>query len=154
MQNKTTTVGTLAQTRARSTRIAATVFLIPTIVLVAVYIVYPILETFRLSMFKWNGLNAKLMENVGLDNWKFLLTDEIFWKSFGHNLVVMVLSILLQLPIGFLLATFLDALNRKKLGGALKTIWFLPNLMSSVAIAFLLYTRWLPTAVFSPLWRR
>ena len=137
MQNQTTTVGTLAQTRAKSTRVAATVFLLPTILLVAVYIIYPIFDTFYLSTFKWNGLNVKLMENIGLSNWKFLLTDKLFWGSFAHNLVVMVCSILLQLPIGFLLATFLDALNKKKLGGAFKTIWFLPNLMSSVAIAFL-----------------
>lgn len=137
MQNKSTAVGTLAQTRAKTTRVAATVFLFPTIALVAIYIIYPIFETFHLSTFKWNGLNVKLMENIGMDNWKFLLTDGLFWKSFGHNLVVMVCSILLQLPIGFLLATFLDALNRQKLGGAFKTIWFLPNLMSSVAIAFL-----------------
>ena len=114
MQNKTTTVGTLAQTRAKSTRVAATVFLLPTILLVAVYIIYPIFDTFYLSTFKWNGLNVKLMENIGLNNWKFLLTDKLFWGSFAHNLVVMVCSILLQLPIGFLLATFLDALNKKK----------------------------------------
>ena len=36
-----------------------------------------------------------------------------FWTSFGHNVIVMVFSILLQIPIGLLLATFLDALGKK-----------------------------------------
>ena len=47
----------------------------------------------------------------------------------------MVFSILLQIPIGLLLATFLDAGGKKF--NAFKTVWFFPYLMSSVAIAFL-----------------
>ena len=47
----------------------------------------------------------------------------------------MVFSILLQIPIGLLLATFLDALGKK--ANAFKIVWFFPYLMSSVAIAFL-----------------
>ena len=47
----------------------------------------------------------------------------------------MVFSILLQIPIGMALATFLDAGGKKF--NLFKVIWFLPYLMSSVAIAFL-----------------
>lgn len=47
----------------------------------------------------------------------------------------MIFSILLQIPIGLLLATFLDAGGRKF--NFFKIVWFLPYLMSSVAIAFL-----------------
>ena len=47
----------------------------------------------------------------------------------------MVFSILLQIPLGLLLATFLDAGGRKF--NIFKIIWFFPYLMSSVAIAFL-----------------
>ena len=47
----------------------------------------------------------------------------------------MVFSILLQIPIGLLLATFLDAGGKKF--NAFKTVCFFPYLMSSVAIAFL-----------------
>ena len=58
-----------------------------------------------------------------------------FWNSFIHNVIVMIFSILLQIPIGLLLATFLDAGGRKF--NFFKIVWFLPYLMSSVAIAFL-----------------
>ena len=47
----------------------------------------------------------------------------------------MIFSILLQIPIGLLLATFLDAGGRKF--NFFKIVWLLPYLMSSVAIAFL-----------------
>ncbi|MCR5487048.1 MAG: sugar ABC transporter permease [Lachnospiraceae bacterium] len=124
----------LARTKARSTARAAAVFLLPALALIAVFIVYPVIDTFVISGFKWNGISANRIF-VGLDNWNTLIHDPMFWKSFQHNLIVMVLSILLQIPIGMLLATFLDAGGRKF--NLFKTIWFLPYLMSSVAIAFL-----------------
>ncbi|MCR4933442.1 MAG: sugar ABC transporter permease [Lachnospiraceae bacterium] len=124
----------LARAKARSTAKAATVFLLPALILIAIFIVYPVIDTFAISGFKWNGISADKIFN-GLGNWKELLHDEMFWKSFEHNLIVMVFSILLQIPIGMLLATFLDAGGKKF--NFFKIIWFLPYLMSSVAIAFL-----------------
>ncbi|MBP5454829.1 MAG: sugar ABC transporter permease [Lachnospiraceae bacterium] len=124
----------LARAKARSTAKAATVFLLPALILIAIFIVYPVFDTFAISGFKWNGISADRIYN-GLGNWKELLHDEMFWKSFEHNLIVMVCSILLQIPIGMLLATFLDAGGKKF--NLFKVIWFLPYLMSSVAIAFL-----------------
>ncbi len=124
----------LAKAKAKSTAKAATVFLLPALILIAVFIVYPVFDTFAISGFKWNGISSDRIY-TGLDNWKSLIHDEMFWKSFKHNLIVMVFSILLQIPIGMLLATFLDAGGKKF--NIFKIIWFLPYLMSSVAIAFL-----------------
>lgn len=124
----------LAKARAKSTGIAATVFLAPALILICVYMIYPVIDTFITSGYKWNGISSDKVF-IGLDNWKALLTDETFWASFGHNVVVMIFSILLQIPIGLLLATFLDAGGRKL--NIFKIIWFFPYLMSSVAIAFL-----------------
>lgn len=124
----------LAQAKARSTAAAATVFLIPALLLITIFIVYPVIDTFVISGFKWNGISSD-RTFIGLDNWSALLHDEMFWKSFKHNLIVMVFSILLQIPLGMLLATFLDAGGKKF--NIFKIIWFLPYLMSSVAIAFL-----------------
>lgn len=125
----------LAKARAKSTNIAATVFLAPAIILIVLYMVYPVFDTFATSVYKWNGIDAAGKLFIGLDNWKALLVDEKFWSSFGHNIVVMIFSILLQIPIGLLLATFLDAGGKKF--NIFKIIWFFPYLMSSVAIAFL-----------------
>ncbi len=124
----------LAKTESRNTAIAAALFLFPAIVLIIVYMVYPIIDTFVTSQYSWNGISTEKVA-IGLDNWKTLLQDSKFWSAFGHNVIVMVFSILLQIPIGMLLATFLDAGGRKL--NIFKIIWFLPYLMSSVAIAFL-----------------
>ena len=124
----------LAQAKAKSTAKAATVFLLPALLLIAIFIIYPVIDTFVISGYKWNGISAGRIF-IGLDNWKALLKDAMFWESFSHNLIVMVFSILIQIPLGMLLATFLDAGGKKF--NIFKVIWFLPYLMSSVAIAFL-----------------
>lgn len=124
----------LARTESKSTAIAATVFLIPAIALIIIYMVYPIIDTFVTSQYSWNGISTEKVA-IGMENWNTLIHDSKFWSAFSHNVIVMVFSILLQIPIGMMLATFLDAGGRKL--NIFKIIWFLPYLMSSVAIAFL-----------------
>ena len=112
----------------------AALFLAPVTILLIVFILYPIIDTFITSGYQWNGISSA-KEFIGFENWKTLLTDKNFWIAFRNNLVIMVLSIVIQIPIGLALATFLD-FGGKKLT-IFKVIWFVPLLMSSVAIGFL-----------------
>ncbi len=127
----------MAKRDARSTAIAATVFLFPAVALLIIYMIYPIVETFLISRLKWNGFYTAEKINVGWDNWTALINDSLFWNSFFHNVILMVCSILIQIPLGMALATFLDAGGRKF--NIFKILWFLPYLMSSVAVGFLFY---------------
>lgn len=124
----------LLEMRQRNKRKVAALFLAPVTILMIVFILYPIIDTFITSGYQWNGISSA-KEFIGLENWKTLLTDKNFWIAFRNNLVIMVLSIVIQIPIGLALATFLD-FGGKKLT-IFKVIWFVPLLMSSVAIGFL-----------------
>lgn len=124
----------LEKLRQRDTRKVAFLFLAPVAILMAIYVVYPIIDTFITSTYQWNGISAA-KKFIGLGNWKTLIADSNFWIAFRNNLVIMVLSICIQIPIGLALATFLD-FGGKKLT-IFKVIWFIPLLMSSVAIGFL-----------------
>lgn len=124
----------LEQLRQRNTRRVAALFLAPVAILMAIYVVYPIIDTFITSTYQWNGISVD-KKFIGIGNWKTLIADESFWIAFRNNLVIMVLSICIQIPIGLALATFLD-FGGKKLT-IFKVIWFIPLLMSSVAIGFL-----------------
>lgn len=124
----------LLEMRQRNTRKVAALFLAPVTILLIVFILYPIIDTFITSGYQWNGISSA-KEFIGFENWKTLLTDKNFWIAFRNNLVIMVLSIVIQIPIGLALATFLD-FGGKKLT-IFKVIWFVPLLMSSVAISFL-----------------
>ena len=81
----------LARRRQRDTNRVAAVFLAPVLLLLVVYIFYPIIETFRVSAFSWNGISAN-QEFIGLDNWVKLCQDQKFWTAFFNNIKVMILS--------------------------------------------------------------
>jgi raffinose/stachyose/melibiose transport system permease protein len=82
----------------------------------------------------WNGVSPD-KTFVGLANWQELIGDARFRLALLNNFKVVIFSILIQLPIGMLLAFFLDTAGKK--ANVFKVIWFLPLLMSSVAIGFL-----------------
>ena len=125
---------TLSSARQRSVRITATVFLLPALFFIVVYIVYPIIDTFATSTMRWGGMGGR-KSFIGIDNWVTLVRDANFWKSFVNNLKIMFLSLLFQVPFAMALATFLDTTGKK--GFIFKVVWFIPYLLSSVVIAVL-----------------
>jgi raffinose/stachyose/melibiose transport system permease protein len=80
---------------------------------------------------QWNGMGRKQVF-IGLANWKQLIMDSDFWRAFGNNVKIMFLSLIFQVPFAMALATYLDANGNK--GNFFKVVWFLPYLLSSVAI--------------------
>lgn len=124
----------LAIRRQRNTNFVAAIFLAPVVLVLVVYIFYPIIETFRVSAFDWNGISTN-PKFIGLDNWVKLMHDEKFWTAFLNNIKVMILSILIQIPLGLAMATFVEFAGKK--ATVFKILWFIPMLMSSVAIGFL-----------------
>jgi raffinose/stachyose/melibiose transport system permease protein len=124
----------LRSVRQRSIRFAATVFLLPALVFLAVYVVYPIIDSFVTSTMEWSGLGRN-RNFTGLSNWLTLVKDGNFWSAFINNLKIMFLSLLFQVPFAMALATFLDVSEKK--GTVFKIIWFIPYLLSSVAIGVL-----------------
>lgn len=135
----------MARRNRRETAIAAAVFLAPALLVIAIFIIYPIIQSFVTSAYDWNGYSSNKVF-IGLDNWKALLQDSVFWGAFRNNLLVMVLSIVIQMPIGLALATFLNQVGKK--GDVCKVIWFIPMLMSSVAIGYLFRYALDPTTGF------
>ena len=120
--------------RQREVRNAALIFLLPIAILMTIYVFYPIVDTFITSLYKWNGISAD-KTFIGLKNWQKLMTDTNFWSAFKNNIIVMILSICIQIPIGLALATYIDFVGKK--ATVFKVLWFIPMLMSSVAIGFL-----------------
>ena len=135
----------IAKRNQKNTAIAAAVFLAPALIVIGIFIVYPIIQSFITSAYDWNGYSANKIF-VGLKNWTTLFADKSFWAAFKNNIIVMFLSIILQMPIGLALATFLNYAGKK--ADICKVIWFIPMLMSSVAIGYLFRYALDPTTGF------
>jgi len=121
-------------------------FLLPGLVLFGLLVLLPILIAGYLSFFKWNGLGGLPEPGsdrfIGLQNFERLLSDEIFMGDLRHMVILIVLSLLIQLPLSLGLALLL---NQKMRGRALyRTIFFAPYVLSEVITGVLF------TMVFSP----
>ncbi len=132
--------GSRARTGARPRRrfneyaVTAALFLLPAFAFLGVFVLWPIIDSFRLSFYKWNGVDPDLTF-LGVDNWVRLAKDGVFWRAVRNNFIIVFLSLLVQLPIGLALAVLLDSGGRKF--SFFKVIYFLPLLLSTVAIGIL-----------------
>lgn len=123
------------------------VFLAPATLLYTLFMIYPLLDSLRLSLFAPGGQGQEVF--VGLQNYLTLLTDELwsarFWGALKNNFVFFLVHMLVQNPIGLLLAALLS--NRRLGGGAsYRTMLFMPTMLSVVIIGFI----W--QLILSPLW--
>lgn len=77
--------------------------LVPTLLVMAVFTVYPLFDALRMS-FTNENLLRNTSEFIGLENYRRLMTDDVFWLSFRHSIVLVVVVIFLQFVLGLILA--------------------------------------------------
>ncbi|MFL5677863.1 MAG: carbohydrate ABC transporter permease [Chloroflexota bacterium] len=104
-----------------------TLFLLPALALYLVFVIVPIVQAAHFSLFKWNGLGP-LEDFVGLKNYQVALASDVFWQAVGNNILVIVLSLLIQIPFSLGLAILL---NRRFPGRAIfRLLFFVPYVLS------------------------
>ncbi|PZE22174.1 sugar ABC transporter permease [Paenibacillus xerothermodurans] len=108
---------------------------LPAVAFTVVFFVFPMLFAGYVSFYEWNGLGA--MTFVGWDNFNHLLHDPVFKKSLRNTLMWILSAIFLHVPVGLLLALVLA--QRPKGWKFFRTLFFLPNVISTTALAFLWY---------------
>jgi raffinose/stachyose/melibiose transport system permease protein len=108
-------------------------FLVPGFLVYIYLVLYPILQSVFLSTYKWDTLASSRF--VGFDNYRAVLSSQMFWKVLGNTLIFMVSTTTLQVLIGFILG-YLIYLQLK--GYRLfKTLYFIPTVLPSVAVGFI-----------------
>ena len=116
-------------------------FLLPAFVLFLLFLIYPIFRSVYYSLFNWNGLGPAT-NFVGLNNFKEILTDQVFLKAIENCILIVVLSLTIQLPLALALAIMV---GRDLPGRAFfRTIFFMPYVISEVITAII----WI--SMFSP----
>ncbi len=120
--------------RKNQDTITIVVFLIPAVTLFLLFLIYPIFRSAYYSLFDWNGLGPAT-NFVGLDNYLQILNDQVFVKAIMNGLLIVVLSLLIQLPIALGLAIMVgrDLPGR----GFFRMIFFLPYVLSEVITAII-----------------
>lgn len=106
-------------------------FAVPAVVLFICFSLWPILNTFYLSLFKYDLLSPK--EWIGAKNFLRLPSDAVFLRSVKATLIYVLGT---YVPVWFISLGLALALNtRIKLRGFFRTLYFIPPMMSMVVVS-------------------
>lgn len=123
------------------------VFLAPALVIYSLFMVYPLIDSIRLSLYA--PVDGGGFAFVGLANYVTLFTDAVwskpFWNALENNFLFFAIHMLVQNPIGLALAALLS-LPRLRGRGLYRTLIFFPTMLSVVIVGFI----W--QLILSPLW--
>lgn len=108
-------------------------FVLPYVIFFLAFVAYPLLFSFFLIFHRWNIVSP--MEWVGLKNFSRLFADPQFARSVVNTLVFLCIHIPLQIVIALVLALVLN--QRMKGRGFFRAIFFLPVVVSGVAVTIL-----------------
>nr|WP_166640654.1 sugar ABC transporter permease [Amycolatopsis sp. SID8362] len=113
-------------------RLELALLLGPALLLFAGFVLVPIGIAAFYSLFKWNGFGP-LDDFIGFDNYVDAFSGTVFQSAIVHNLIIVGLSIVVQLPLSIGLAMLL---NRKLRGRAvLRALVFAPYVLSEAITA-------------------
>lgn len=100
-------------------------WLLPAFLFIAVYLIYPVIDTFRLSL-----MNANSTAFVGIDNYRSIFTSSVFQDTLLNNIIWLVLYTLLAVGLGLLFAVLA---GRVRYEAVAKAMIFIPMAISFVA---------------------
>ena len=122
------------------------VFLAPALIVYTLMMIVPLFGTLQLSLFRSVD---QVRGFVGLDNFRTLLGDPrwsvSFWNALGNNTWFFIVHMLVQNPIGVLLAALLSS-PKLRFSAFYRTAIFIPTILSFVIVGF----AW--KLILSPLW--
>src|SRR3954447_19637164 len=120
---------TLAKQRER----VAWLLVLPSLLVVAIVALYPLIETVRLSFTNTRLASAREPHNVGFENYQSLLTEDAFRSALAHTVVFTVSSVVLETLLGLAIALVIHS-NFRGRGGVRTSMlvpWAIPTVVSA-----------------------
>jgi multiple sugar transport system permease protein/raffinose/stachyose/melibiose transport system permease protein len=107
------------------------VLLSPALILFGVFVIWPLLDSFRYSVTNWNGFDPDY-DIVGLDNFARIIGDPAFLNAILNTAIWMVAALLLPVLLGLGLALLLNTGLRG--ANIFKSIFYLPICLAAVIV--------------------
>lgn len=113
---------------------AGFLFTLPFVIGLLVFLLVPMIISLYYSFCKYNILSPP--QFIGLDNYKNMMGDSVFWKSMGVTFIFACVSVPLKLIFALIVAMLL--LKNSKVSGFYRAAYYLPSIIGgSVAVAIL-----------------
>ncbi len=117
--------------RARSAFIGICVA--PAVILFIIFMLIPTINVFKMSLYKWGGYsNNKTF--VGLNNFKILMEDMNFFRSFQNTILLIIIVTIVTMALSLIFAAIL---SREEIKGQnfYRIVFYIPNILSVVVIS-------------------
>jgi raffinose/stachyose/melibiose transport system permease protein len=114
-------------------------FVLPALAVYVAFSVYPLLSSVVLSFLDSDGPAGSVF--VGLDNYTHLFgdpyTSERFWNALLNNVEFFLIHLLIEVPVGLLMAALLTSNSIRRSRGTYRTLLFIPATLSVVIVGFI-----------------
>ena len=117
--------------RARSVFIGVCVA--PAVILFVIFMLIPTFNVFKMSLYTWGGYSNN-KEFVGLNNFKILMEDTNFFRSFQNTVLLITIVTIVTMALALIFAALL---SREKIKGQnfFRIVFYIPNILSVVVIS-------------------
>lgn len=113
--------------------------LVPGAALFTVFFLVPVGVVVATSLSDWSPIGSAF---TGLENYRLLLADDAFWMALRNTALFAVAALFIQVPVGVAVAIILS--QRIRGWRVLRTVYFLPNVVSGAALALVYLTFYNP----------
>jgi raffinose/stachyose/melibiose transport system permease protein len=127
------------ETTTPGMRLGIALSLLPAIVVFATFFLVPLGVVVVTSLTNWGPISSSY---VGLRNFRLLLSDHVFWQALRNTAAFSAAAVFIQVPVGVAIAIILS--RRIRGWRVLRTIYFLPNVVSGAALGMVYLTFYNP----------
>lgn len=114
----------------------ALAFTVPALLILSLFVFYPLVRNMIYS-FQSFTLSSVAKEWVGLKNYMTLFSDKIILTCLKNNILYALISIVIQVGFGLVLAAVLEDVAFRKLSPVLRSIYFVPTVISMTVVCLL-----------------
>ena len=109
-------------------------FVVPALLIYTIFFIFPTLAGLALSLFNWDGISTNI-DFVGVQNYSNLAKDPIFLSAITNNIKFTLTVLMITIVLSLFLA--IHVVRKTRFNVIMRVIFFLPLVLSSIAIAFI-----------------
>jgi len=119
--------------QSRLSRFSPYLYILPAFIFYLLFNFGPAVGTVIFSFFEWDSFFPTTVF-AGIENYRYILTDSLFWGALKNNMIFMALSVTIPVFLGLILAILISDIKKGKT--FYRAILFMPCIFSGVVIAF------------------
>jgi raffinose/stachyose/melibiose transport system permease protein len=124
-----------SSSKYRKAFLKSMLFVMPGVAITVIFVIYPVINTFWLSLNDWNGVATAPVTWVGFDNYIKVFISEKFWNSMLNALYFMIGGFVVLMPIAFGMALLVT--SKIKFTKFFKASYLMPVMLGTTAVGLM-----------------